>query len=178
MGVIVLRHLINVGQGGSLRTGFEYALKTKNEFIATIDADGQHRIDDLLKMYAFMKEHRNVDILLGSRFLEGGNAFNIPKHRKLLLKSATYVSRLLHGISISDIYNGLRIFRKQSLTSLKLKTYGTAHASEILHEISRQHFMYREFPVNIYYTDYSIKKGLTTLNSLRIIYEYFILRRI
>jgi glycosyltransferase involved in cell wall biosynthesis len=43
----VLRHPFNLGQGGALQTGISYALARGAEYIATFDADGQHRAEDV-----------------------------------------------------------------------------------------------------------------------------------
>ena len=41
-GVTVIRHPINLGQGASLQTGIDYAVRRKAQYIVTFDADGQH----------------------------------------------------------------------------------------------------------------------------------------
>src|SRR5262249_44431485 len=48
-GAIVLRHIINRGQGAALQTGFDAALKLGVDLVATFDADGQHDPRDVGK---------------------------------------------------------------------------------------------------------------------------------
>src|SRR5258708_959812 len=49
-GVVVLRHAVNLGKGAALKTGLNYFLLQKNDLagVITADADGQHRVDDIL----------------------------------------------------------------------------------------------------------------------------------
>jgi len=175
---ISLKHLINIGQGGSIRTGFDFALKTGVDYIGTFDADGQHRIKDLLQMYQHISKHPDLDILLGSRFLSEDGAQDISKERKLLLKLATAMSRIMHNLDITDTHNGLRVFSRKAVEVMHLTTYGMAHASEILAEISANKLNYQEYPVKIKYTKYSVEKGQSGFNSLRILYDLFIGRKI
>jgi polyprenyl-phospho-N-acetylgalactosaminyl synthase len=46
-GAVVLRHIVNLGQGAALQTGIAFALREGAELIVTFDADGQHRVDDI-----------------------------------------------------------------------------------------------------------------------------------
>lgn len=49
-GAILLRHLVNLGQGAALQTGIEYSLLAGAQVIVTFDADGQHRVRDVAKL--------------------------------------------------------------------------------------------------------------------------------
>jgi glycosyltransferase involved in cell wall biosynthesis len=64
------------------------------EFIVTFDADGQHRAADIARLIGALVEN-GADFALGSRFL--GEAIKLPASRKLLLKAATWFTRLTSG---------------------------------------------------------------------------------
>jgi glycosyltransferase involved in cell wall biosynthesis len=91
-GANVLRHVFNRGQGAALQTGIEFALSRGAPFVATFDADGQHRVQDLQLMRKRLDE-TGADIALGSRFL--GEAIGITTSRRLLLKAAGLFSSLI-----------------------------------------------------------------------------------
>jgi polyprenyl-phospho-N-acetylgalactosaminyl synthase len=168
--------LVNVGYGGSLRTGFEYALTMKHELIATFDADDQHSVHDLLMMHRYMTEHNDMDVVLGSRFIKNGSAINIEAKRELLLKLVAAASRFVHGLDITDTFTGIRMFREKALENISgnLKTYGMVLGLEILAQIARRRLRCIELPVTVHYTEYSKQKGLTLSDSIEMIYEYFI----
>jgi glycosyltransferase involved in cell wall biosynthesis len=165
-GAIVLRHPVNVGQGGALRTGIEYALREGATSICTFDADGQHDPATIDVMVATMRE-RNVDVVLGSRFL--GNATGMSPFRRLTLKIGIVVTRLHSGLALTDTHNGLRLLTRRAAESIRIHQLGMAHGSEILSELARLKLAYAEVPTHITYTDYSKRKGQSIWNSIKIL---------
>jgi glycosyltransferase involved in cell wall biosynthesis len=56
--VTLLNHSKNYGQGAALRTGVMYSLNNNSDYICTFDADGQHDVNDLLKMVDYIIKTR------------------------------------------------------------------------------------------------------------------------
>lgn len=161
----------NIGQGGALQKGIEFALQNDGELFVTFDADGQHSPKDALEMVNFLKE-KKVDIVLGSRFLIR-NLSNIPFGKKILLKIAIIFTKAHTGLKITDTHNGLRVFNKKVAEKIKFKNKRMAHASEIFDIIKENKFAFIEYPTKIIYTKYSEKKGQKKSNALKILYEFF-----
>lgn len=164
-GCMVLRHITNLGQGAALRTGIKYALLKNAKVIVTFDADGQHLakdIENLVKPIIF----DDYDVVLGSRFLKKDS--NIPIIRKIVLKLGVLFTRLISGIKVTDTHNGLRALSNYAAKKIKITMNGMTHASEILDEIVRNNLKYKEVPVTILYNDETLKKGQSSLNSIRI----------
>ncbi len=70
--VILLKHMINLGQGAALQTGFDYVLQfTDAKYVITFDSDGQHDAEDIPKLLTLLKTDQ-YDVVLGSRFLNKG----------------------------------------------------------------------------------------------------------
>ncbi len=169
-GASVLRHPINLGQGAALQTGITYALSRNDiEYILTFDADGQHSIESAIEM---IKEitNSNLDIILGSRFLEE-TAKNMPNKKKLILRLGIIFTRIDSGLKVTDTHNGLRVMNRKFAQSLSIKHSGMAHASEILNHIKAVNATWKELPAQIYYTDYSMRKGQSVLNAVNILTE-------
>lgn len=165
----LVRHSHNKGQGAALRTGIQYALSKKGaKYFVTFDADGQHRVDDALKMLKFLKKGQ-ADIVLGSRFV--GSAEDIPFVKYMVLKAAIVFSNVTTGLKLTDTHNGLRAFNRGVAAKLKLTCSGMAHASEIIYRVAENQFKYAELPVTITYSEYSKSKGQSVLNSFRILKE-------
>lgn len=167
-GAVVIRHPVNLGQGAALQTGIEYALREGADVIVTFDADGQHRVADIDVLIDAMAKH-NVDFVFGSRVL--GGAINIPSTRRLLLKAATWFTRITSGLSVTDTHNGLRAMTQRGAGAIRLRQNRMAHASEFLNQVSASKLKYIEVPVTIEYSAYSLAKGQKLGNSLSILVD-------
>lgn len=172
-GAVVLRHDLNLGQGGALQTGILFSIESGARYICTFDADGQHCTADIAKMSDCLTDG-NFDVVLGSRFL--GETVGMSRTRKMLLKAAVLFTRLHSGVKLTDAHNGLRIMTAAAAARLQLRQMRMAHASEIVDEIVRRKLCYCEFPVTIVYTNYSKAKGQSGTGSLRILMDLIIAR--
>lgn len=173
-GATVVRHCTNLGPGAALQTGLEYAdTSTDAEYIVTFDADGQHRVEDAAAMVRSARSD-GVDILLGSRFLTATS--HIPSRRRILLHAALRVSRVTSRLELTDTHNGLRVLRRHVASELNLQLRWMAYASELEAAIRTQSWSYREFPVSVLYTDYSVAKGQRGINAVNILLDLLIAR--
>ena len=68
-GARVVRHPFNLGYGAALQTGYKLALASGAPVVAQMDADGQHRADQLDALLAPV-QRGEADLVVGSRFLE------------------------------------------------------------------------------------------------------------
>jgi glycosyltransferase involved in cell wall biosynthesis len=171
--VTLLRHTINLGQGASLQTGFDYILqKTNAEYVITFDSDGQHEVEDIPKLLDLLQSGK-IDVVLGSRFLKTSTVNGMPFQKKIVLKLGTYFTKLTTGLNVTDTHNGLRGFSISALKKVHINQNRMAHASEILSQIARYKLRYCEVPVTIRYSAYSIKKGQSVLNFLNILWDLF-----
>jgi glycosyltransferase involved in cell wall biosynthesis len=162
----VLRHPVNIGQGGALRTGIEFALAQGATQVCTFDADGQHDPASIDSMREALRES-NADVALGSRFL--GASIGMPALKRFTLKVGIAITRLHSGLPLSDTHNGLRLFTRRAASSIRINQMGMAHGSEILSELARNRLTYVEVPTTIRYTDYSKRKGQSIGNSVKIL---------
>ncbi len=170
--VHLLVHPVNLGQGASLATGIEYALREKAEIIVTFDSDGQMRPEDVGALVSEV-EKSDIDVALGSRFL-GSPPSGMSRAKRLTLKLATIFTRLSTGLKLTDTHNGIRAFKAEAIRKVVITQNEMAHASEILSEIARNKLLYREVPVCIRYTAYSKGKGQSVFNAINILYELFV----
>lgn len=171
MGATVIRHCINLGQGASLQTGIDYALQKHARAIVTFDADGQHRVEDAVRVLnsIFINE---ADVVIGSRFL-GINSLAMPLMRRLTLKAAVVFTRITAGIYVTDAHNGLRALSNESAKKIKITQNRMAHASEIISQISSLKLRYKEVPIQVLYSEYSLAKGQKTSNIVNILVDLF-----
>jgi glycosyltransferase involved in cell wall biosynthesis len=166
-GAHVLRHAVNIGQGGALMTGFSW-VQTQEHFsyVVTFDADGQHRPQDAFRLVTELK-NKNVDVVFASRFLEQDSS-TIPIIKRLVLRTVARITRALTDVQLSDAHNGLRALTVQATKSINLSQNGMAHATQLVSLVHQSNLKYLEIPVTILYTPYSRSKGQSILNSINI----------
>ena len=167
-GARVVRHPINLGQGAALQTGIAFALELGAQIVVTFDADGQHRVDDIAALSDALVTHK-ADFALGSRVL--GQAIDAPPSRRLLLKLATWFTRLNTGMHVTDTHNGLRAMTRRGALAIRLRQNRMAHASELLQQIADSGLKYVEVPVTIQYSEYSLAKGQSFGDALSILVD-------
>jgi polyprenyl-phospho-N-acetylgalactosaminyl synthase len=167
-GAVVLQHFMNRGQGAALKTGIDAAVSLGADIIVTFDADGQHQAKDIVGLVGPV-EKGEVDVSLGSRFI--GKAKNMPFIRKVFLKGGAIIVWIFYGIKLTDSHNGFRALSRDAAQMINIRSDKMEHASEILDEISRKKLKYKEVPVEILYTEYSMQRGQSTWNAFNILFK-------
>lgn len=170
-GAMLLRHVINRGQGAALRTGTLAALRLQPEVVVHWDADGQHdpaALDALLAPLA----RAEADVVYGSRFL-GLRAEGMPWSRRTVLCLGRVFSQYALGIpyGVSDPQSGLRALRAQVAQELVFYQDGMAHCSEMLRWVTRSAWRWQEVPVTVHYSDDSLRKGQKAHHAVKIVWE-------
>lgn len=164
----LVRHPVNLGQGAAIQTGVEYARsRTGAQYFVTFDADGQHRVDDVVAMIDRLRTEP-VDIIVGTRFADGRSE-SVPLLRRIVLRTVVFLSPRTRRLGLSDAHNGLRAFNKTVADQLDLLMAGMSHASEFVALIDHHHWRVAEQPVTILYTDYSRAKGQSLINGVNIV---------
>jgi glycosyltransferase involved in cell wall biosynthesis len=171
----LVRHPVNLGQGAAIQTGVEYARRQPGaRFFVTFDADGQHQVDDVLRMVRRLRTEP-VDIVVGTRFR--GEDSHIPLLKRVVLKAAVKLSPRGRRLGLTDSHNGLRAFNRTVADGLDITSNGMGHAPEIVEMIDVKGWRVAEEPVTILYTDYSVAKGQSLLNGVNIVFDSAVRRR-
>jgi glycosyltransferase involved in cell wall biosynthesis len=169
-GAHVVRHPVNLGQGAAIQTGVEYARSRPGANVfATFDADGQHRVKDVVRMIDRLTAE-DLDIVIGTRFGDRAPE-RMPKLKRLLLPIVAKLSPASRKLGLTDAHNGLRVFNRTVADGLNLTMNGMAHASEFVALIVENQWRVAEEPVEILYTDYSMSKGQPLVNGVNIIFD-------
>jgi len=148
LGAIVINHPKNLGYGSAIRSIFLKAKEINAELLVTIDADGQHKIEDVEKVIKPVVDGQ-ADISIGSRFLEGDD--NSPKYRKLGIKIITKVTNSSLSEKITDAQSGFRAYNNKVLQSLTPSDSGMGISTEILIKSSNLGLKIAEVPTEIQY---------------------------
>jgi glycosyltransferase involved in cell wall biosynthesis len=166
--VVVARHATNLGQGATLETARQLALRESEiDAFVTMDADGQHAAADALALARAIVD--GADVAFGNRF---GGSTNVPPVRALLLRVAIWFEFAISGLRLADAHNGLRAFSRTALEHLPIRQSRMAHATEIHQRVSRDpKLVVVEVPVSVRYTRESIAKGQRSLGAFAILHD-------
>ena len=104
--------------GAAYRAGFAWGLEREYDHIVEMDADGSHRPDDLGPMLRAATD--GADLVIGSRWVDGGRVVNWPWHRRFLSRGGTAYARVMLGYPVHDSTAGFRVLRRATLERLDL----------------------------------------------------------
>ena len=148
LGATIIKHPKNSGYGMAIRSIFLKAREINADVLVTIDADGQHKIEDINKIIKPVVD-RQADISIGSRFLKEDN--NTPSYRKFGVKVITKVTNSSLSEKITDAQSGFRAYNNKVLQSLTPSDSGMGISTEILIKSSNLGLKITEVPTEIQY---------------------------
>jgi dolichol-phosphate mannosyltransferase len=120
-GLFLLERASKSGLGSAYRTGFAWGLERGYEELIEMDADLSHRVRDLKKMIEAKELQLNTDLVIGSRWMLGGETENWSKSRELLSRAANLYVRAMLGMGVKDSTAGFRIYSSSILKKLNLE---------------------------------------------------------
>jgi dolichol-phosphate mannosyltransferase len=115
--VKVMHRLGKEGLGAAYLAGFAWALEHGYDVVVEMDADGSHQPEQLPRL---LDQLRTADLVLGSRWVNGGGTVNWPKSRQFLSKGGSLYTRVMLGVPLRDVTGGYRAFRADTLRKLDL----------------------------------------------------------
>ena len=149
LGAIVIDHPKNLGYGAGINSILKKSKELNSDILITFDADGQHRIEDIKKVYEPIKQNI-ADIVIGSRFLDEAKD-KIPNYRKLGINIITKVTNSTLKEKITDSQSGFRAYSKNVISKLNISDIGMGISTEILIKSSSQNFKIIEVPIVVNY---------------------------
>ena len=168
LGVIVVNHSRNLGYGAGIRSIFQKAKELDTDILVTFDADGQHRIEDIQTVLNPLIKNE-VDIVIGSRFIDS-NDINIPKYRKIGIKTITKITNRSSNLHLTDSQSGFRAYSKKVLQEITPSENGMGVSTEILIKANKKKFKIKEVPIIVLYqgntsTHHPVSHGIAVIMS-------------
>lgn len=113
---VLLRHEVNRGKGGALKTAFAWFLEHTGEDlgVVTVDGDGQHTAADALRCARELEAHPD-SLVLGVRQFDGAD---VPLRSRIGNQATIWCFRVLCGVGVSDTQTGLRAIGTDFLRAL------------------------------------------------------------
>jgi len=147
--VEIITHKKNMGYGTSIKDIFTKSREIDSDILITMDADGQHRIEDLKKILEPVMSDV-VDVCIGSRFLDK-NVENVPEYRKIGIKVLTKLTNVSLKESITDSQSGFRAYGKKAISEISPTESGMGISNEILLKASNLNLRIGEVPIIVLY---------------------------
>src|SRR3989338_9852394 len=144
-GIHIIQHSRNKGKGAALKAGFGYALKNNFDAVITIDADGQHKPEDIPN---FLMNFNDADIILGNRM---NNIGNMPLVRILANIISSYIISRICEQQINDSQSGYRLIKKEILKSIDLERDDYHMETELLLKAAKKGYKIGEVPIKVIY---------------------------
>lgn len=135
------------GLGTAYIFGFKWALKNKYDHIIQMDADLSHNPKDLPRM---VKNLKNNDVVIGSRYINGISVVNWPLRRLMLSYGANAYSRIITGMPIMDGTGGFKAWKAKVLSDIDLdsvKSQGYSFQIEMNFRAWVKSYIIKEIPI-------------------------------
>lgn len=146
-GVRIVQHICNLGYGRAIQTALQYAHVGGYDALITLDADGQHRPEDLVAIHeAFQGEE--WDCLIGSRYVRTHEYGSAPLGRRVGMQLFSTITRLTTGRRVYDTTSGLKVIRRRVFEPLTKWHFVDFHAEAIVF-LTRLGFRVGEFPITV-----------------------------
>lgn len=147
-----------LGLGTAYKAGFAKSLALGAERILTMDADFSH---DPRYIPGLLAAAESCDVVIGSRYVDGGGTVNCKLSRRLLSRGANLVARTLLGLGAHDCTAGFRCYQRQALESLDLDSIvsdGYSFLVEMLYLCQERGYVVTEVPILFYDRYYGVSK--------------------
>jgi dolichol-phosphate mannosyltransferase len=146
-GVEVLHRSAKEGLGRAYLAGFARAVEGGAELVLVMDADYSH---DPAHLPALVAAADDSDLVLGSRYVEGGSIADWPRLRRLLSRFGSSYARRMLGVDVRDLTSGFRCVRRRVLETVEpstLRAQGYVFNIELTYRAVLAGFDVREVPI-------------------------------
>lgn len=116
--VRVVHRAVKEGLGKAYLAGFARVLAEGYDAVVEMDADGSHLPEQLPSLLAALGE---ADVVIGARWVRGGEVRNWPARRKVLSVGANVYTKVLLGMPVNDATAGYRVYRTSALRTMGLQ---------------------------------------------------------
>ena len=155
LGANVIRHERNLGYGAAIKTLFDRARDLGADVLVTLDGDQQHDTNEIPNVLKPIKE-KKADIVIASRFVNGGKKSDMPFYRRIGAKVITRIVNSSAKNGVSDSQSGFRAYNRRALETLDIFETGMGASVEILLEANTHDLKICEIPGSCKYHESNI----------------------
>jgi glycosyltransferase involved in cell wall biosynthesis len=152
-GAVVVKHKYNKGKGASLREGFSHILKKHFDTVLVMDADGQHKTQDVEAFFMTISK-TGADIVIGNRMRD---TTAMPLIRILTNRFMSFLISLISGQRVADSQCGFRLIKRGVLETVKLRSSNYEIETELIIKAAKANFKITSVPIMTVYEDETSK---------------------
>ena len=144
----VLHRPRKAGLAQAYVAGFSHALAAGAGYVLEMDADFSHDPADLPRLLGFARA--GADLVLGSRYVDGGGIENWGVRRRALSRGGCLYARAVLRVPVRDLTGGFKCFRASALRSIgfeSVRSEGYAFQVELTHRALRRGLRVVEVPI-------------------------------
>jgi glycosyltransferase involved in cell wall biosynthesis len=163
-GAVVLDLPFNLGIGGAMQVGYQYAYEKGYDIAVQVDGDGQHDPKEIPKLLEVL-EKKEADMTVGSRFV-GVPSYKGSVMRKVGISILSKTISIITGQKVTDPTSGFRAANRKAI-QLFTRNYPQDYPEpEVLVLLSQYGLKIREVPATVYQREY----GESSITKIRSIY--------
>ena len=159
--IFVLRRKEKNGLGAAYLAGFAWGIERGYETLIEMDADGSHRPEDLVELIKVSRANPHLDLVIGSRWVNGGAVRNWAKTRELLSRAANKYVKLMLGVGVNDVTAGFRVYTTSIIEQIDFTTVqsqGYCFQIEMTRNILALDGKIREVPITFIEREFGVSK--------------------
>ncbi len=164
--VVLLKHLVNLGKGCSLKTGTLFCLNENAKFIVFIDSDLQHNPKDLVRFLKVFEE-KNVDIVFAYRSFDK----NMPFVFRIGNFFIDFIFKIFFGKTIKDTQNGFKMFKSEIFSKIEWNSCNYSVETEIAVNTVKNKLNFFQIKIDTVYIDRY--KGTSIFDGFKIVKDIF-----
>ncbi len=145
--LFLIKRAGKLGLGTAYVAGFNWGLERDYDIIGQMDADFSHNPKYLPQMFNTLQTY---DMVLGSRYVDGGGVVNWSLKRKLISRGGSLYAKIILGLPFNDLTGGFKCFRREVLETInvnELKSTGYCFQIETTYKAFLNGFKIKEIPI-------------------------------
>lgn len=157
----------NGGKGAALKAGFAIAT---GDVVIIQDADLEYDPDDYTELLKPILK-ANADLVLGSRLTGAKPQRAYYYWHYLGNRVITFIARVLYNTTLSDIYTCYKVFKREQLVGLEVKSDGFEFDAEMLAILLKRRLVVYEVPISYYGRSYGEGKKIKWYHTVRVVWN-------